>query len=377
MIVFFIYALIQLNEALWVKIGFTSHLAQRLWQYKTHCIPLPEYRQTYEGIWEITATNETEARHIESLVHAHFAPFRGEMPTEWFKMTDHLARIDAFVTAQPWFRQRRSLDPRTWPKEDPSQALTILPNPAFISSREERQTRFDAVQAPLIDIVQKFLSTLDPRPAAYLVAACGSGKTHMTTEAIARSSHIERLVVVCPSLLVVEQWRARLERVFSGCLSTSTTSFIRSLPRWCLLVTNASSEKLISVFSRPSPLMPHLVVFDEVHHMAGRIVDGTGYGQTRRFMNYLIRSCPSVKRFGLTYTPRNVQTATSSDSVFSMSEEADFGPCLATLPFRSLETLETTTPGRVDIAIKPDEVAFEVSAIHSYRRKGWKCGVNA
>lgn len=344
---YFIYALILPNESSWVKIGFTRHLSQRLSQYRTAHPPSPEYRPKYEGIWELSAVNEDEARYMESMVHAHFSLFRGKMPTEWFEIPTHLDKIDTFITSQPWFRQRRSLDPRTWPKEENDkqpEAMVIVPNPKFISNHEERQARLKSVQAPIIELIKNFINPSDPRSAAYLVAACGSGKTHMTTKAIA-DSLTERVVVVCPSLLVAEQWRVQLEKVFPKYLFMNTKiANFKALTRWCIILTNASSEKLISLLSTRGGLFPQLVVFDEAHHMAGRIVDGTGYGRTRRFMNYLIQSCPNVKRLGLTYTPRNVETNLPDDKVLSMSDEADFGPCLYTLPYREL----------VELGISPD-----------------------
>lgn len=352
---FFIYGIRRpIDPSNWFKIGVTGHLGNRRSEYLVGCVPIPGHEHEYVSIWETTAKDELEARTYEHAVHVHFDAFRGKpcsgnrKSTEWFCIPD-FSCVDAFISTQSWFKTRQSLDPRTWPQERMNK-IEVPPNTKFISDHLERTLRLNEFQAPIIEKIKCFLQS-PKEQAAHIVAACGSGKTRMTMEAL-RAVRPKRIVVVCPSLLIVGQWRRYLSEIFPHRkLFEDGTYPTLSLSKWVILTTNQSSSKLISLFSGPAQV-PDIVVFDEVHHMAGQVAESeTGYGETRRFIQFLITKCPNTKRFGLTYTPR---TARSCDGtvVLSMDDEAHFGPCIARITYRQL----------VSLCILPD---YRIKIIHN------------
>ena len=326
-----------------VKIGCTTKPHQRLSTYNTGYPPGDDME--FLGLWETTATSREEMFDHEEDLHDHFFAQRMSRKepddSEWFHFgasKDPYAEVVDYVQTRPWAKPVQLLADLPPPKY---LAKPFRKNRAFLRSPSQRNAVLDDLQAPVVASIAAFVA--DPlRKAGVVIAPCGSGKTRMACQGI---RGVRKCIVCCPSQQIQQQWRSQLldlqtfeeaDIVMVGCSGTTDDDVIRAAlrrPTFCVITTYMSSHLLGNE-------AVDIVVFDEVHHMAGVVPDNDAetkekeklLGRTRLLLKKMIAM--EVKRLSLTFTPRNV---TSDDAVvFSMDDVAVFGDTIAELQYRTL-----------------------------------------
>lgn len=435
------------------KLGSTSNLRNRMNSYQTSHPPHDHF--IYVRAWKINATTRKEMYMYEQQVHDAFSAFRlfhtklGD--SEWFQFPSTMIcpspvdLIHEYICSQPWFVSiatpedyakisgsisktsssqieyiQEKEDTQTQTQEATQHLQAYQVNLKFIHKQEERQHALDAFQRPLIAELCGFLES-DIR-AGIFCSPCGTGKTRMTVMALATripkfrgvssspssSSHHPmkmkmkmkmKCIVCCPSLTIQRQWYETFyehsnftESMFLFIGSTGTTDMatiaeFMKQDSWCILVTYMSSHLLCPFLSDEISV----IVFDEAHHMAGRLptspisstsstsptsrirntepelepeadTETKGIGHTRKLLYHSLDK--SIKRLFVTYTPKYIheedmeenendkeehteraqQASPSPLSVLSMNNERVFGKVLVSVSLRTC----------IDLGILPD-----------------------
>ena len=196
-------------------------------------------------------------------------------PSEVIRATKN--EIEAYSPQDP---QKKAIAPHT-----------VLPAEHYVikhdvSQRfEEHWEELSQIQNKVITDIVNFLST--PRDdltasqlARKLRAPCGTGKTHMTCEAIRRVAADDaslKVCVLCPTKLIADQWRGNFYRlgIHAPILTKADLQTKEGEQREdqtghrFRIVTYASCPGL-----RADPSWTY--VFDEAHHTSGLIDEDNG-----------------------------------------------------------------------------------------------------
>ncbi|MEU3877654.1 Helicase associated domain protein [Streptomyces sp. NPDC029704] len=187
-----------------------------------------------------------------------------------------------------------------------------------------------------------------------LHAACGSGKTLMSVMAATRLVPGDGLLVVfAPSLALIaqsiRQWRAlsRVDAVLAVCSDDTVAdapahlgdipaqvstdpgeiaAWLRTARGRRLVVATYRSAPRLAEALRETDITVDLAVYDEAHHLSGRI-DQPG----RRMPETAF--LPAVRRQYMTATPRIEHGVARSGTWLSMDDTSVFGPVLYSYPF--------------------------------------------
>jgi hypothetical protein len=214
---------------------------------------------------------------------------------------------DAEVAAFPW---REVLGPGAQ-EIAPSEILAAIEkardqDAASEMEIEEHWPAMRAIQRPAVDDLAAALAP--GAPPRMLIAPCGFGKTVVCCTAAARAilGDSRHLLVVAPSVYVVEQWAAALAKAGFARVSRVTGGLKTApSPGTALVTTYAACAALASQGEAAflsSAGAPCAVIFDEAHHTVGTVsADAEGEGATRSIIP-LIHSMGCCRVFA-TFTP--------------------------------------------------------------------------
>lgn len=332
------------------KIGFTSEPYGRHSTYQTGCPPglTPSHDIEYIAIWKTDAQTRDEGFDYEDILHNQFLKNRmmRDKPgdTEWFQFKEEngISLVKEFMEKMPWVVREIPLSEIRPPKRILKQLRKQHhKNTYFIRSILKRNEQLNKVQQPIIEAIISFIKNMNIF-AGYVIAPCGSGKTIMSCKAL---KGINKLIICCPSNQIQKQWLSTLinESVFSlkqilmmGTFGTTNIEDIREFMKndtYCIITPYQSSNLLLDLIDE-SP--SEIIVFDEVHHMAGIIgKEDEGYGKTRRLMVKAAKK--EIKRLSLTFTPRFIKNTDDINAEYiSMDDESIFGTKIAELKLRDL-----------------------------------------
>lgn len=331
------------------KIGCTEEPYGRRYTYLTGCPPglTPSQDIDYDAIWETTASTRDDLYDLEDEVHNQFLRYRmmREKPgdSEWFN----------FLGKNPCDEVRKFMETRQWVKREvplceirhrkrTSRYLRkqYYKNLQFIKKQSTRNDILNRIQEPVVLAITAFITDPDNK-AGYVVAPCGSGKTLMSSKGI---RNVRRCIICCPSKRIQDQWRTTLisEGIFSedsihiigssGTTNPNTICSIFTEDTYCIISTYMSSHLLVDIITAKV----NILILDEAHHMAGIVArTDSGEGRTRRLM--LKASELGIKRLSLTYTPRFIADANSSEVKYlTMDDDNMFGKKIAEMKIRDL-----------------------------------------
>lgn len=332
-----------------VKIGYTTNLRARRATYLTGCPPgqEPSADLQYYGIWQVCDIPGKPDNWYERCVHDEFRMFRifrnYPKDSEWFQFPageNALQMIGNYLDSRKWVHGRGDVHEMnqigplgaTWFKvyRDNTEA--------FIWDRQERIAYLEEhFQKPAIQKLKEFLSS--EQKCGYMIAPCGAGKTRMTVQSL---NGFQKIMIVVPSCDLQRQWKKELLRtgafdeneiLYEGGLA-QTAPYQRIQERYCLIVTNASSKKVIPHLDI---LEPQLTIFDEAHHMAGVVSEKEdGEGVSRAFFSE-IKNREKIKLLSLTFTPRIVRNEYGTlENYLTMDDENDFGRCVHEISLRTM-----------------------------------------
>lgn len=245
----------------------------------------------------------------ETLALQHFEPQRiikagSTNPSEVVRISK--AQIEAYSPRDP---QKRAIAPHT-----------MMPGEKYVARCdvaqrfEEHWEELRTIQTSVIDEISNFFHTdlqglLDTpgKLARKLRAPCGTGKTHMTCEAIGKVAAdlaTFKVCIVCPTRLIADQWRGNLYRLgmhapilIKGDLQTREGEQREDQTDHRFRIVTYSSCSAV----RADPSWTY--IFDEAHHTAG-VVDSSN-GITKRLVNET--AVAGCRRLFLTFTPKNFQ----------------------------------------------------------------------
>lgn len=352
-----------------IKIGCTQQLRNRLCQYLTGCCPglTPSEDLYYHAAWLVDVADEAGLVEKEGLVHGKYDAYRKirSIPgdSEWFDVRSigGIETVVNFISSQWWVIRPATHEELTvFVRKNTVLAVPSLSNTMVIRDETVRNVQMSQIQEPVIERIREFVQDTEKK-AGYVIAPCGSGKTRM---AIGGIISLRRVIVVCPSCKIQEQWcdtlinyemKAENIHIIGGEGSTDQSD----IDRWLnedgyTITTNASSHLLIK--SLESKSMVDMIVIDEAHHMAGEVSnEQSGKGRTRRLM--ALAANTGIKRMSLTYTPRFVVGNNEEDrpeedrpekddekshqdeddeKILSMDDEDVFGRSIAEMKIRDL-----------------------------------------
>ena len=245
----------------------------------------------------------------ETLALQHFEPQRvikagTTNPSEVVRISK--AQIEAYSPRDP---QKCAIAPHT-----------MMPGEKYVTRYdvaqrfEEHWEELRTIQTPIINEIANFFHTdlqsllnTPGKLARKLRAPCGTGKTHMTCEAIrkvATDLATFKAYIICPTRLIADQWRGNLYRLgihapilIKSDIQTKEGEQREDQTNHRFLIVTYSSCTAI----RANPSWTY--IFDEAHHTAG-IIDSSN-GITKRLVNdTTITGC---RKLFLTFTPKNFQ----------------------------------------------------------------------
>ena len=293
------------DTIIFVKIGMTKDPRSRITNYITHHVG--DSPPVYYKIWRVR-----DEKLEETLALAHFdqrvVKTGSTMQSEVVRATK--AQIEAYVPRDP---QRVAIAPHTM-----MPAETYVARYDVAQRFEEHWEELRVIQMPVIGAIAAFFRDPDVL-ARKLRAPCGTGKTHMTCEAIrlaAADNQAFKVCIICPTRLIADQWRGNLYRLGvhapiltksdlqtkdgqqredqTGCrfriITYSSCSAVRADPSWTF-------------------------VFDEAHHTCGVVTENAG--MTKRLVNEAVAA--KCHRLFLTFTPKNCSRATGDPKDASLS----------------------------------------------------------
>jgi len=339
------------DATIFIKVGMTKDPRNRISNYITHHVG--DSPPIYYKIWQVV--NE---KLEESLALAHFDEQRitkagSSSKSEVIRATK--AQVEAYSPRDP---EKRAIAPHTML---PAEIYVVKYDAA--QRFEEHWEELSAIQGRVIAEIVDFLKA-PLRDARKLRAPCGTGKTHMTCEAIRQVAVDDaslKVCVLCPTKLIAEQWRGNFYRlgIHAPILTKSdlevsplpsdfrdprsSTSVSRSLPETpgsaassrasvaredqtdhrFRIVTYASCPGL-----RADPTWTY--VFDEAHHTCGSIEGDDGI--TKRLVNET--AAAGCRRLFLTFTPKNF----SGNNQNSMDDVSLYGTDILFPGMRELVT---------------------------------------
>lgn len=335
------------------KFGETIEPSGRLCTYLTGCPPglTPSSDLQYYGIWSIKKGEDP--RRCEEAVHNTFRRHRMityNRKSEWFDFkTDEESVVKGmtrYMAEQSWVQEKE--DHVHWNTRPPQSRYFqkyYHTNHQCIRREDVRSTKLNEFQEGVIYKQREFLLD-DTLFAGYVIAPCGSGKTHMTSKSM--KGNIKRVLITCPGNQIQGQWMETLIRdntfidenimlVGTGTEKKRGTTdpahiqnFLELHDTACVIATYASSHLMI-------PFLHHfqLLVMDEAHHMAGVVRDeNSDQGRTRMLLHTAVEM--GIKRMSLTYTPRYVITRDEDQNILSMDDDKVFGKEIARLSFREM-----------------------------------------
>lgn len=287
----------------YVKVGESDDLYSRYGPYATSRPGTVEHKPHYLYYFRVSSpSTKDHARAIERAFRARYDKYATD--NEWYHMPKEMAK-EALISmgcVEILIPQRQSNQVTRAPRYEIS---------ADIQSEVEHSAKLSLAQEEPITQMTAFLRA--PNDFARILSApCGFGKTRITVEAINRAGIDHKSVAVCaPSLGICEQWRAVLPS--AGMITT----FISA---WDKL-----HDKLAEI---------RVIIFDEAHHMAGRIAADRSEGQTRELLKHITKSdlqiALGIKRIFLTFTPKHMSAVsaelpTDETFTFSMNNTSVFG----------------------------------------------------
>lgn len=280
------------DETIFIKVGMTKDPRSRISNYITHHIG--EAPPIYYKIWQLRNEKLEESLALQHFEHRRVKKAGSTCPSEVIRATK--AEIDAY---SPQDHQKRAIAPHT-----------MLPAEHYVAKQDTAQ-RFEEhweelreIQSYTITKIAEFLRTQEAG-ARKLRAPCGTGKTHMTCEAIrlvAAEDASLKVCVLCPTKLIAEQWRGNFYRL--GIHAPILTKIdIQTKDGQQREDQTGHRFRIVTYTSCPAleadPQWTY--IFDEAHHTCGSI-DGDN-GMTKRLTNEVaIAGC---RRLFLTFTPRN------------------------------------------------------------------------
>jgi hypothetical protein len=280
------------DATIFFKVGMTKDPRSRISNYITH--HLGEAPPIYYKIWKVRNEKSEETLALEHFEQRRIVKAGSTNPSEVIRATK--AEIDAYTPQDP---QRRAIAPHT-----------MLPEENYVIKYdigqrfEEHWEELSEIQNRVISDIVGFLR-IKEAGARKLRAPCGTGKTHMTCEAIkliATEDSTLKVCILCPTRLIAEQWRGNFYRlgIEAPILIKSDIQTREGEQREdqtghrFRIITYASCPAL-----RADPQWTY--VFDEAHHTCGAI-DGEN-GITKRLVNEtMIAGC---RRLFLTFTPKS------------------------------------------------------------------------
>jgi hypothetical protein len=306
------------DTEIFFKVGMTKDPRRRISSYITH--HLGANPPVYYKVWMVQ--NE---KLEESLALQHFQERRvikkgSEEHSEVIRATK--AEIEAYT---PRDAQKRAIAPHTMMPSGRIAASYIMEQ-----RFEEHWEELGEIQATAIAVIVSSLRTKGD--ARKLRAPCGTGKTHMTCEAIrmvAVDDPTLKVCILCPTKLIANQWRANLARlgmnapILTGSdlrTGDGTTREDQTGYRF-RIVTYASCPAI-----RVDPSWTY--VFDEAHHTCGSI--GSDDGVTKRLVNEATTA--GCNRLFLTFTPK----VHARSDFNSMDNPTIYG---SDIPFPSMQEL--------------------------------------
>ncbi len=330
-----------------VKLGCTSNPYSRLQSYQTSYPPNKHPR--FYHIWETTATDREMMFQFEGELHDRFVSRRMSRnrtgDSEWFDfkplLPDQICKmINDYIRSISWFKCE---SPMTRQPQSRHLTLNYSHNWRNRLSDPVRLERLQEIQRPIIEKIHTFCSS--SQIAAHLYAPCGIGKTVMTCLGITQ----QKVIVVVPYRPLLEQWKDTLIRfnLFKEeDILFSLNDDVISREKFCVLVTNKSSNKIASFFQARGAPGGLLLIFDEAHHMAG-ILRGENTGNEGISRDLFDLACQKdIKRLCLTYTPRIVRSThgevdinvrfASMQISGDANENSLFGECLADIKLRPM-----------------------------------------
>jgi superfamily II DNA or RNA helicase len=359
-----------------IKIGRTEDPRKRMYSYISHYFS--EALPIYYKIWKVQDAKLEETWALEHFKDRRIVKTGKTSPSEVICATK--AEIDAYKprnpqgnflapdTMMPTERQIVEYEITQLPEEhleEPGEVQnsvvteiveheTTRPSEEYLEEPDEVQNgvvteiatqlpeehwkELSEIQKDVVTEIVDFLRTKKKSDslARKLQAPCGTGKTHMTCEAL-RLASVEnsdlKACILCPTKLIAEQWQANLHRV--GIIAPI---LIKSK----LQEKNGEAQEgrfYIVTYASCTVLLPdsnRVYVFDEAHHTCG-IIDGDN-GVTKRFVNETATA--GCRRLFLTFTPKTFADGMSN----SMDDVSLYG---TSIPFPSMKSL-------VDKGLMPD-----------------------
>ena len=334
-----------------IKLGCTQDLYGRNSTYLTGCPPglTPSHDIFYECIWEVEAESRECMYDFEDELHNKFHRFRmmREKPgdSEWFHfhIENPLDELKSFMATRAWVTRIVPVD-EIRPCKRPTRFLnkSYFKNTGFIRNDTKRLDAMNTSQAPVIEKIIEFIAD-SKNQAGYIIAPCGSGKTHMVGEGMKRAE-IKRCIVCCPSNQIQQQWAIEMQCIglyscddilligSTGTTQEDTVLEFMKKDQYCIITTYMSSKLLVPLVNETA----QIIVLDEAHHLAGVVAqDDNGEGITRKLMVTAVEK--DIKRLSLTFTPRIICADGNSETNFlTMDDDNVFGTKIAELKLRQL-----------------------------------------
>jgi hypothetical protein len=376
------------DAQIFIKIGKTKDPMTRICNYVTHHVGIspPAFYKLWlvedESLEEVLALTHFASRRVTKQGCRH--------PSEVTLLSK--AEVEAYRPSDP---RARAIAPHT-----------MLPSEQFVEKADTAQ-RFEehweelrAIQTRTINELADFFR--DPaRGARKLRSGCGTGKTHMTCEAI-RSAAAEdgllKVCVLCPTKLIADQWKMTLFRL--GIRAPILTKIDLQTKEGAQREDQTDNRYRIVTYASSPGLVPDpswTYVFDEAHSTCG-VVDSTT-GITKYLANQVARA--DCRRLFLTFTPkyypvpprgreapgeREYATVNSMDDPFLYGTDVafpDMGDLVRmrlmpdyrlTLTYRdpqgTLEAVVRETPGAKKVIVYLQNVAEIEGALRFLRSKG-------
>jgi hypothetical protein len=306
------------DEMIFIKIGMTKDPRSRISNYITH--HLGETPPVYYKIWQVQNEKAEEDQALRHFEERRVKKAGNVLPSEVIRATK--AEIEAYSPQDP---QKRAIAPHTMM---PSERYIIRHDAA--QRFEEHWEELSEIQSEVITEIAAFLRTKGD--ARKLRAPCGTGKTHMTCEAIrqvAADDPTLKVCVLCPTKLIADQWRGNFYRlgmnapilVKSDLQEKDGTPKEDHTGHRFRIVTYASCSALCADAA-------WTYIFDEAHHTCGSIEGSDGV--TKRLANETATA--GCSRLFLTFTPKNYVDHKHN----SMDNPAIYG---SDIPFPSMQDL--------------------------------------
>ena len=165
------------------------------------------------------------------------------------------------------------------------------------------------------DIIKDTISYFNTNDKAIINMCCGSGKT-FTSLLIAKNMNINKLLILVPSLILLEQWKNNIKIIFINHYIQEYNNNIDNNNYQIVLSTYHNSLKIYN-----KNLNFDLVIYDECHHLTGDITKLSN--KNNQFLHAL--NINTKKQLSLTATMKKIKLNSNIIDNFNIDY---FGDCI-------------------------------------------------